>query len=325
MYRRYRVGLVLGVLIHYGFGPLVKLSKVALWSLYKVPKTVLHSLESIRRNFFNGIREGDRKISWIRWPKVLASRENGGLGVSSFYALNRGLLAKWMWRFLSNENSLWVRFIKAAHGDTTHNIVAAYPSPWNTNIKELHVLKSLGFDFFSHCKIRIRNMCNTSFWKDPWIGDSSIRGGIESSQFSQIFELLGTLILSSMEDRWRWDLNGDGYFHVKDVRSKLDDSLLPKVDTPTRWIKTIPIKLNIFAWKVSLNSLPTRLNLVWRGVLVSPISCPIYLAGLEDLDHLLFRFNMAAETSGLANLVYGSDLPLVGSGLDWHDLLPFEI
>ncbi|GKE09760.1 RNA-directed DNA polymerase, eukaryota [Tanacetum coccineum] len=286
-------------------------------------------MESIRRNFFNGIREGDRKISWISWPKVLASRENGGLGVSSFYALNRGLLAKWMWRFLSNENSLWVRFIKAAHGDNTHSISAAYPSAWNTIIKELQVLKSLGFDFFSHCKIRIGNGCNTSFWKDPWIGDSrlclqfprlyalennkectvavkmsapftfsfrrEVRGGIESSQLSQISELLGTQILSSIEDRWRWDLNGDGNFHVKDVRSKLDDSLLPKADTPTRWITTIPIKLNIFAWKVSLNRLPTRLNLVRRGVLVSPISCPICLAGLEDLDHLLFRCNMAAE------------------------------
>ncbi|GJY55047.1 RNA-directed DNA polymerase, eukaryota [Tanacetum coccineum] len=266
-------------------------------SLYKVPKTVLHSMESIRRNFFNGIREG--------------------------------LLAKWMWRFLSNENSLWVRFIKAAHGDNTHSISAAYPSAWNTIIKELQVLKSLGFDFFSHCKIRIGNGCNTSFWKDPWIGDSrlclqfprlyalennkectvavkmsapftfsfrrEVRGGIESSQLSQISELLGTQILSSIEDRWRWDLNGDGNFHVKDVRSKLDDSLLPKADTPTRWITTIPIKLNIFAWKVSLNRLPTRLNLVRRGVLVSPISCPICLAGLEDLDHLLFRCNMAAE------------------------------
>nr|GEV46840.1 RNA-directed DNA polymerase, eukaryota [Tanacetum cinerariifolium] len=30
-------------------------------------------------------------------------------------------------------------------------------------------------------------------------------------------------------------------------------------------------------------------------LLVSPISCPICLAGLEDLDHLLFRCNMAAE------------------------------
>ncbi|GJV46768.1 retrovirus-related pol polyprotein from transposon TNT 1-94 [Tanacetum coccineum] len=53
--------------------------------------------------------------------------------------------------------------------------------------------------------------------------------------------------------------------------------------------------MKIFAWKVSLNRLPTRLNLVRRGVLVSPISCPICLAGLEDLDHLLFICNLAAK------------------------------
>ncbi|GJZ36221.1 hypothetical protein Tco_0582038, partial [Tanacetum coccineum] len=75
-------------------------------SLYKIPKSVLHSLEAIRRNFFNGTSEGDRRITWVKWLKVLASKINGGLGVSSFYALNRGLLAKWMWRFLSREKSL---------------------------------------------------------------------------------------------------------------------------------------------------------------------------------------------------------------------------
>ncbi|GJU11850.1 RNA-directed DNA polymerase, eukaryota [Tanacetum coccineum] len=224
------------------------------------------------------------------WPKVLASRENGGLGVSSFYALNRGLLAKWMWRFLSNENSLWVCFIKAAHGDNTHSISAAYPSAWNTIIKELQFPRLYALENNKECTVAVKMSAPFTF-----SFRREVRGGIESSQLSQISKLLGTQILSSIEDRWRWDLNGDGNFHVKDVRSKLDDSFLPKADTPTRWITTIPIKLNIFAWKVSLNRLPTRLNLVRRGVLVSPISCPICLAGLEDLDHLLFRCNMAAE------------------------------
>ncbi|GKC47574.1 RNA-directed DNA polymerase, eukaryota, partial [Tanacetum coccineum] len=36
----------------------------------------------------------------------------------------------------------------------------------------------------------------------------AIRGGVESSQFSQLREMLDTVILSNMEDRWRWDLNG---------------------------------------------------------------------------------------------------------------------
>ncbi|GJV98858.1 RNA-directed DNA polymerase, eukaryota [Tanacetum coccineum] len=98
-----------------------------------------------------------------------------------------------------------------------------------------------------------------------------------------------------MDDRWVWDLNGDGIFRVKDARYLLDDFFLPKVDIPTRWVKFIPIKLNIFAWKVSLNRLPTRLNLVRRGVSVAPVSCSICLGSLEDLDHLLFGCNMASD------------------------------
>ncbi|GJV20082.1 RNA-directed DNA polymerase, eukaryota [Tanacetum coccineum] len=63
-------------------------------SLFKVPKSVLNSMESLRRNFFNGIQEGDRKIAWVKWSKVLAPKKHGGLGVSSFYSLSRALLFK---------------------------------------------------------------------------------------------------------------------------------------------------------------------------------------------------------------------------------------
>ncbi|GJS38363.1 RNA-directed DNA polymerase, eukaryota [Tanacetum coccineum] len=36
-------------------------------SIFKVPKSVLNYMESLRRNFFNGIQEGDRKIAWVKW------------------------------------------------------------------------------------------------------------------------------------------------------------------------------------------------------------------------------------------------------------------
>nr|GEX26678.1 RNA-directed DNA polymerase, eukaryota [Tanacetum cinerariifolium] len=41
------------------------------------------------------VGDGDRKIAWVKWSKVLASKKYGGLGVSSFYALNRAFLFKW--------------------------------------------------------------------------------------------------------------------------------------------------------------------------------------------------------------------------------------
>nr|GEW20960.1 RNA-directed DNA polymerase, eukaryota, reverse transcriptase zinc-binding domain protein [Tanacetum cinerariifolium] len=272
-------------------------------SLYKTTKSVLNAIEAIRRNFFNGYQERKRKITWTKWTKVLASKANGGMGVSSFYALNRGLLVKWLWRFLSHGKSLRARFIKAAHGPNMQISTSVYPSLWSSIVKELNVLKYQGFDFVSHCKIKVGNRRNTSFWKDLWIGDSCLSlafpclYALENNKDCTILELVDLVVLTNSEDRWVWDLNGDGIFRVKDVRSKLDDALLPKGDSPTCWIKSIPIKVNIFAWKVSMNCLPTRINLARRGVLVSPISCSICHAGLEDLDHLLFECSMATDLS----------------------------
>ncbi|GJW63248.1 hypothetical protein Tco_0115132 [Tanacetum coccineum] len=81
-----------------------------------------------------------------------------------------------------------------------------------------------------------------------------------------------------MEDRWVWDMNGDGVFRVKDVRNLLDDTLLPKDEFPTRWVKCVPIKINVFAWKIFLDCLPTRLNLYRRGIVITSVECTIVFA-----------------------------------------------
>nr|GFB90486.1 RNA-directed DNA polymerase, eukaryota, reverse transcriptase zinc-binding domain protein [Tanacetum cinerariifolium] len=56
-------------------------------SLFKVPKQVLNSMERMRMDFFNGVQESERKIAWVKWSKVLASKKFGGLGVSSFLTI----------------------------------------------------------------------------------------------------------------------------------------------------------------------------------------------------------------------------------------------
>nr|GEX88101.1 RNA-directed DNA polymerase, eukaryota [Tanacetum cinerariifolium] len=62
----------------------------------RAPKGVLKEMESIRNNFFIGAGNLDRKITWITWDTVLASKKKGGLGVSSFFALNWALILKWV-------------------------------------------------------------------------------------------------------------------------------------------------------------------------------------------------------------------------------------
>nr|GEZ21641.1 RNA-directed DNA polymerase, eukaryota, reverse transcriptase zinc-binding domain protein [Tanacetum cinerariifolium] len=63
-------------------------------SIFKVPSYVLKTLESTRSQFFNGQDHKSRKASWVKWDNVLTSRDKGGLGVASLYALNRGGVIK---------------------------------------------------------------------------------------------------------------------------------------------------------------------------------------------------------------------------------------
>nr|GEY62337.1 RNA-directed DNA polymerase, eukaryota [Tanacetum cinerariifolium] len=64
------------------------------FSIFKVPKCVLNELEGIRRKFFNGHVQDSKKASWLNWNNVLMSKDRGGLGVSSLYSINRGMLVK---------------------------------------------------------------------------------------------------------------------------------------------------------------------------------------------------------------------------------------
>nr|GFA85952.1 RNA-directed DNA polymerase, eukaryota [Tanacetum cinerariifolium] len=120
-----------------------------------------------------------------------------------------------------------------------------------------------------------------------------------------------------MEDRWFFDLNGDGRFCVKDVRCLLDDVFLPKAEVPTRWIKSIPIKINIFAWKLCLDRLPTGVNLAKRNVAFASLLCPLCDSGMEDAAHLFFRCDMAKDVMFLVSRWWDLKDRRFGSFQEW--------
>ncbi|GJV18248.1 hypothetical protein Tco_1363571 [Tanacetum coccineum] len=129
-------------------------------------------------------------MSIVRFLKVLvlmimeAVDNWRGLGVSSFFALNRALLLKWVWRFVSQDGSLWYRVIQALYGDIISSHSIQVSSNWSSILRELQVLRDKGFDFWSHCKKRIGNGCDTRFWFDCWIGESPLH-----IQFPRLFAL----------------------------------------------------------------------------------------------------------------------------------------
>ncbi|GJU17615.1 RNA-directed DNA polymerase, eukaryota [Tanacetum coccineum] len=271
-------------------------------SIFKAPKQVLHEMEQVRSNFFNGADQSDRKISWVAWDKTLASKKKGGLGISSFHALNRALLLKWVWLFISQDGSFWSKVISVIYGSSIEYHQTSFSSSWCSILRETRWLSSKGFNFVARCKKRVGDGQNTKFWLDAWksdipfrllfprlfalevdkeasvaskMGSSSvadsfrrqIRDGSERQQWSDLSVLLQPVILSSSIDRWFCDLNGDGVFRVRDVRISIDDLLLPS----------------------SGHRIPTRCNLAIRGVALDSSLCPLCGLVPEDVAHVLFR------------------------------------
>ncbi|GKD10960.1 RNA-directed DNA polymerase, eukaryota, reverse transcriptase zinc-binding domain protein [Tanacetum coccineum] len=162
-----------------------------------------------------------KKQIWVKWNKVLASKDNGGLGVSSFFALNRALLFKWVWQFRTHQASLWAKVIKGIH-DKDGKIGNGEDT------------------LFGRTHGRGITILNRSIPEFP-------RGGLEEFQYLQLSKDMEDVSLIDMKDRWSWSLDGAGDFSVASVRKMIDNRNLPVVSSKTRWINEVPIKVNILA------------------------------------------------------------------------------
>ncbi|GJU81317.1 hypothetical protein Tco_1283682 [Tanacetum coccineum] len=189
-------------------------------------------MESIRRNFFNGVENAEKKMLLIGWNKILASKKNGGLGA---------LLFKWIWQFLANGASLWSRFISAIYGirgSLDNSSSYSRRSPWLDIVNEVRKLASKGIDLLLLVKKKGRNGLDkhvsvvsklransliSSFWRSP-------QSGIEEEQLLLLISNTSSVILANISDRWSWLLDPSDDFLVKSTREFIDDSMLPKTD-----------------------------------------------------------------------------------------------
>ncbi|GJY00471.1 hypothetical protein Tco_0357489 [Tanacetum coccineum] len=214
----------------------------------------------------------------------------GGLNIDSLKAFNLTLLKKWRWRLLSSPNALWVQVIKAYHdqegGFDTNG--CSFKGIWANIVGTSNFLHSKGiilsntFRFKAGCGTRIR------FWKDIWVGetplftrynrlyhldqdkDCLIIDRINNGQWSwnwsrtnlgvrnlaylcDMLNEIGQLNIDVNEDTCTWSLGRNGTFTVKDARYRIDQNILPTLAHATTWDKSIPRKVNVFMWRLSLD------------------------------------------------------------------------
>nr|GEW09461.1 hypothetical protein [Tanacetum cinerariifolium] len=104
------------------------------------------------------MQDDERKITWIKWSKVLASKKYGGLGTRTMF-----------WR------DTWF-------GDV----------PFCSLFPRLYALEN---EKDSTVAVKMQDSIALSFWR-------SVRGGAETQQLESLQDLIGSKVLSNVQDRW---------------------------------------------------------------------------------------------------------------------------
>ncbi|GJR97187.1 RNA-directed DNA polymerase, eukaryota [Tanacetum coccineum] len=236
-------------------------------------------------------------------------------------------------RFLSQNSSLWANVIKSNHGDHEKigkKVKVSYPSIWLDIVKEVDLLKKRGLNLLSFVNKKVGNSSDSLFWEETWHGDVAFkflfpracalescknidvasklsqnslaftfrrepRGEVEQDQFDSLKAMVEDTSLVNIRDRWIWSLQSSGDFTVALIRKLIDEFTLSEVSSSTRWIKVVPIKVNVLAWKIKLDNLPTRLNISRRGMDINSILCLTCGKTVESTRHIFFTCQIARD------------------------------
>ncbi|GKC96397.1 RNA-directed DNA polymerase, eukaryota [Tanacetum coccineum] len=112
-------------------------------------------------------------------------------------------------------------------------------------------------------------------------------GGISKQEDQRIKKGAGR------NDQICWSLDGQTEFMVAGIRRHIDAFLHTGRDMCTLWCNSVPKKVNVFAWRVMLDRLPTRYNLSRIGLEIDSILCPTCGAGMETMSHVLVACSLA--------------------------------
>nr|GFA79441.1 RNA-directed DNA polymerase, eukaryota [Tanacetum cinerariifolium] len=115
-----------------------------------------------------------------------------------------------------------------------------------------------------------------------------VRSGAEESQFISLLEIVHVINLVPCEDKYFWSLESEGDYSVASIRKLIDEKRVQEVGISTRWVKSVPSRVNITAWKIKTNALPTRFNLSRRGMDIDTLMCPVCKGGVKTTSHLFF-------------------------------------
>ncbi|OMO51274.1 reverse transcriptase [Corchorus capsularis] len=274
---------------------------VYLMSVFQFPKSFVQELNSLIAGYWWGDTMAKKKIHWKNWEAMCSSKLEGGLGFRDFEAFNLSLLAKQGRkviivgsRFRVGEGNLdiwkdrWVA-----------NPPSFRPTPRDENIKP---------------ELKVRDLIDVDnrMWR--------IETVLDLFEEEDAYRILALLIpRHPTRDLLIWNGTCLGEFLVKSAyyvaREVLQRSNLlqgPAHQTwKLVWSSQVLPKIHFFGWRFIWNILPTKCNLLSRGLNV-PQNCEVCGDQVESVFHVFFYCKFS-------ELVWDQIGPWVQPSLDQWD------
>ncbi|MFS7922786.1 putative reverse transcriptase zinc-binding domain-containing protein [Helianthus anomalus] len=213
-------------------------------------------------------------------------------------------------------------------------INGSYSSGWINIVKEGYKLKVNGSSFIRLIKCEVGNGEYSRFWVDDWAPFGVLKEGFpalfklevnkhcavcerltkvgdtlvniwswkkhpstpeEVQQMLTLLSLLQQVRFKQGADLWKWGGHPSGSFSVAVVRNWLASSRPVVNQVYFDWCKWVPIKCNIFMWRLLMKRLPTKVALLKRNILIDDSRCAFCGDGDDEVDHVFTGCAFAAS------------------------------
>ncbi|MCI00663.1 70 kDa peptidyl-prolyl isomerase [Trifolium medium] len=126
--------------------------------------------------------------------------------------------------------------------------------------------------------------------------------------------LFNLSLQAQSSDRWKWQSDPDKGYTIRGAYQLLTSQVSTTIDETEDliWHTQVPLKVSIFTWRLLRDSLPTKANLVTRGILSQEAHfCTSGCGAVESAQHLFISCG-----------TFGSLWALVRSWIDFSSVDP---
>jgi hypothetical protein len=271
-----------------------------------------------------------KKIHWISWKKTCRQKRAGGMGFRDLQAFNAALLAKQGWRILTKPHSLMAKALKAKYFPQQQFLQAKMGSrpsySWQSIYKASWILKKGCFWLIGNG--RNTNIWNDR-WIHTQEGNTTWTPKPQNSPLNLVSDLIDqnnqqwnsqliaqTFIpievnqilqtpISNEDDIICWQGTKDGHYTVRSGynaqiewaktqrdQAQTSNSLEDNHMWDKLWKIEAPPKQLHLLWRVLHNALPTKTNLLAKGILYDSL-CVKCSKSPETIDHIFLHCEWA--------------------------------